>query len=137
VRELLTANGMAPERAGSLVKTLNCDKWTHDFPIGVVAARSLGLAISEEMLNDVLELMALYRSPSDRPPSVEYVPVPYDGPGMLPGPSRRPSCALCLFADISNSTRLIDGPACRKSGVAARTVVTSAVRRLRTRHWAC
>ncbi|MFX5081128.1 hypothetical protein ABTC36_19985, partial [Acinetobacter baumannii] len=51
--------------------------WTHDYPIDVDQARSLGLNISTEMPLEVYELMDLYPQAQGGKPSVQYVPVPY------------------------------------------------------------
>ena len=72
---------MAAERADELAGVLSCGTWTHDYPIGVAEARGLGLAISEALPAEVYELMALYREPTQRRPSVLYVPIPYERRG--------------------------------------------------------
>jgi len=64
-------------------------RWTHDFPITVQGARSLGLNISTEMPRAVYELMDLYPQGGGNRPSVWYVPmrrVP-SAPGAPQSPS--------------------------------------------------
>ena len=90
VREILVANGTPTERADGLDQVLSSGTWTHDYPIDVAEARELGLAVSEALPTEVYELMALYREPTQRRPSVQYVPVPYERrPGERPGSSPR------------------------------------------------
>ncbi len=60
-----------------MAATLSCGTWTHDYPISVSEARELGLKISVDLPTEVYELMALYREPTQRRPSVQYVPLPY------------------------------------------------------------
>jgi ClpP class serine protease len=77
VREILVANGVAVDKADGLAEALSSGRWTHDYPISPTEARDLGLPIREELPTEVYDLMALYREPNQRRPSVEYVPVPY------------------------------------------------------------
>jgi len=50
--------------------------WTHDYPISAEEARSLGLPISIDMPNEILQLMMLYPQPVRQQGGVEYLPVP-------------------------------------------------------------
>lgn len=77
--ELLT-HRMAKEKAEELADLLTKGQWTHDYPIGVEEGKSLGLAISEDMPEDVLDLMEFYRQPVRTTPSVEYLPMPPRAP---------------------------------------------------------
>lgn len=65
------------EKAEMLAEKLSTGTWTHDYPITPDEARELGLPISTEMPDLVLELMALYPQPV-RPQGagVEYLPIP-------------------------------------------------------------
>lgn len=83
VRELI-GDRMPAERAASVARTLARGTWTHDYPIGVRQARELGLQVSTNMPNQVMDLMHLYPQTGQRRPSVEYIPVPY-GPGRGSG----------------------------------------------------
>jgi hypothetical protein len=50
---------------------------THDYPISAAEAKELGLPVSTEMLNGMLELMTLYPQPTrSQAGGVEYLPVP-------------------------------------------------------------
>lgn len=77
VRTLLIAKEMLVPEAEELARVLTCGTWTHDYPISVTEARELGLQISEALPTEVYDLMALYREPTQRRPSVEYIPIPY------------------------------------------------------------
>jgi len=65
-------------RAGrSLGAKLATGTWTHDYPISAEEARELGLPISTEIPDRVLELMALYPQPvHTQQGGVEYLPFP-------------------------------------------------------------
>ena len=69
-----------PEQAEALAETLATGRWTHDYPITVEEARSLGLNVSTEMPPEVYQLMSLYPQASPQRPSVQYIPVPYHAP---------------------------------------------------------
>jgi ClpP class serine protease len=65
------------EKAELLAEKLSTGIWTHDYPITPDEARALGLPISTEMPDRVLELMALYPQPvRTQGAGVEYLPVP-------------------------------------------------------------
>ncbi len=90
VRELV-GERLPAERAAELARTLTCGTWTHDYPITVDEARSLGLPVSTEMPTEIFELMELYPQTAQRRPSVEYIPLPYgprDGAPRRPAPAR-------------------------------------------------
>jgi len=65
-----------PEKQALQVATvLSEGRWTHDFPITVEAARSLGLKVSTDMPRTVYDLMELYPQSGGVKPSVWYVPL--------------------------------------------------------------
>lgn len=74
-RELLTRSQTA-DKAKELADLLATGTWTHDFPITFDVAKQLGLKVSSEMPDDILQLMSLYPQPVRRQPSVEYIPAP-------------------------------------------------------------
>lgn len=76
VRELL-GERLPAERAAEVARTLATGTWTHDYPITVGEARSLGLPVSTEMPRAVYELMQQYPQTAQQRPSVEYIPLPY------------------------------------------------------------
>jgi ClpP class serine protease len=63
--------------AVELAEKLGSGEWTHDYPISVEQARSLGLKVSTEMPIEVYQLMNLYPQSGVGRPSVQYIPVPY------------------------------------------------------------
>jgi ClpP class serine protease len=77
VVEILTANGMAAERAAELAQALTSGQWTHDYPITLDQAQQLGLPVQSGLPQEIYALMDLYPQPAQRRPSVTYVPVPY------------------------------------------------------------
>ncbi|HUK59909.1 MAG TPA: ATP-dependent Clp protease proteolytic subunit [Stellaceae bacterium] len=87
-RELLDRRMPAAE-ADRLADTLSQGRWTHDYPISAAAAKELGLPVTTDMPEDVLELMALYPQPVRRSGSgVEYLPLPHPKEQPLQGPGR-------------------------------------------------
>ncbi len=80
VHHLVVGRGGSEELARKLADTLTTGKWTHDYPISVEEARTLGLEVSTEMPSEVYQLMALYPQPGQRRPSVQYIPAPYAPP---------------------------------------------------------
>jgi ClpP class serine protease len=69
---------MPETQASALAEKLSAGTWTHDFPIMVSTAKELGLPVSTDMPNDVLDLMKLYPQPVRQQSGggVEYLPVP-------------------------------------------------------------
>ncbi len=84
VAELL--EGRMPEaRVREVAALLSRGTWTHDYPITAEQARELGLNVSTDMPDSVLELMSLFPQPvRTQPGGVEYIPEPRHG-GGLPG----------------------------------------------------
>jgi len=74
-RELVTRS-QTSEKAKELAELLATGTWTHDFPITFDVARKLGLKVSSDMPDEVLQLMSLFPQPLRRQPSVEYIPAP-------------------------------------------------------------
>jgi ClpP class serine protease len=68
---------LPPDQAETIAEKLSVGTWTHDYPIWAATAKELGLPVSTDMPNEVLEMMKLYPQPV-RPQSggVEYLPVP-------------------------------------------------------------
>ncbi|MDH7486067.1 MAG: ATP-dependent Clp protease proteolytic subunit [Anaerolineae bacterium] len=81
VTEILShTTHMDEGKAQQLAELLATGTWTHDYPITVEEARDLGLPVSTEMPEEVYRLMALYRQPAQKRPSVSYIPIPYQRP---------------------------------------------------------
>ena len=69
---------MPAEEAEALAEKLSTGTWTHDYPISAEEAKKLGLPISTEIPDEVLNLMTLYPQPvqAQGGSGVEYLPVP-------------------------------------------------------------
>jgi ClpP class serine protease len=68
---------LPPEQAAALAEKLSTGTWTHDYPISPEEARRLGLKVSTDIPDEVMELMALYPQPAKtQPGGVEYLPMP-------------------------------------------------------------
>jgi ClpP class serine protease len=75
-KELL-ADKMPEDQAEALAEKLSTGQWTHDYPISPSEAKELGLPVSTDMPDVVLELMTLYPQPvRSQGGGVEYLPVP-------------------------------------------------------------
>jgi ClpP class serine protease len=73
----LLGRHMPAEQAAALAEKLSTGTWTHDYPIAGDEADKLGLPVSTEMPELVLELMALYPQPvRAQAGGVEYLPLP-------------------------------------------------------------
>jgi ClpP class serine protease len=64
------------EKAVALAEKLSTGTWTHDYPIFAPTAKELGLPVSINIPDSVMELMKLYPQPVRQQNSVEYLPVP-------------------------------------------------------------
>jgi ClpP class serine protease len=63
------------DRAVALATTLTEGRWTHDFPITVEAARTLGFPVSTDVPPVLYELMSLYPQADQGRPTVLSVPL--------------------------------------------------------------
>src|ERR1700736_6665532 len=74
--ELLTRR-LPAEKASELAEKLATGIWPHDYPIWASTAKSLGLSVSTDMPDDVLQLLTLYPQPvrTQSGGGVEYLPV--------------------------------------------------------------
>lgn len=73
----LLGRHMAPEKAIDVASKLADGNWTHDYPIAADEAKVLGLPVSTDMPNDIIDLMRLYPQPvRQQGGGVEYLPVP-------------------------------------------------------------
>ncbi len=78
VQEVLTANGMDQAKAKEIADLLSTGKWTHDYPISSEEAQAMGLPVNTDMPEEIYTLMDLYPQPTQRRPSVQYIPLPYE-----------------------------------------------------------
>jgi ClpP class serine protease len=83
VLELL-ADRMPADKAAALADKLTQGTWTHDHPIGFKEAQELGLPVHGDMPEEFYQLMALFPQPTQRQPTVQYIPTPH-GPSTSPG----------------------------------------------------
>jgi hypothetical protein len=83
VLELFDAK-LPREQAETLADKLTQGTWTHDHPIGLKEAQELNLHVRGDMPADFYQLMALFPQPTQRQPTVQYIPAPY-GPPTSPG----------------------------------------------------
>ena len=69
------------DQASALAEKLATGTWTHDYPIWASTARALGLSVSTDMPDAVLDLMKLYPQSvrTQTGGGVEYLPVPRQG----------------------------------------------------------
>ncbi|RMH49297.1 MAG: hypothetical protein D6688_00660 [Alphaproteobacteria bacterium] len=76
VRGLLGKH-LSAQKAAALARKFATGTWTHDYPISADEARELGLPVTTEMPEGVVQLMTLYPQPVQRQSGgVEYLPVP-------------------------------------------------------------
>jgi len=78
VQQILTAKGFDEKKAKELADLLSTGTWTHDYPITYEEAKEMGLPVSNEMPEEIYALMDLCPQPTQRRPSVQYIPLPYD-----------------------------------------------------------
>jgi ClpP class serine protease len=82
---------VAPEKIEPIIDALTTGRVTHDYPITVEEATELGLPVVVGLPESIYGLMDLYPQPQGGRPSVQYIPMPYDGSRpMLPTPKGRP-----------------------------------------------
>src|ERR1700734_3299705 len=73
----LLVRRLSAEQAEALAEKLSAGTWTHDYPIAAQEAQQLGLPVSTDMPERVLELLALYPQPvRSQAGGVEYLPGP-------------------------------------------------------------
>ena len=87
---LLEANDVDPDKAERLADLFSSGYWTHDYAISVEEARTLGLEVSEELPEQVYQLMDLYPQAANQRPSVSYIPTPYRREGDQTGGGDKP-----------------------------------------------
>ena len=85
----LLQNKLPQDTANQLSKLLSYGTWTHDYPISYEKAKEFGLPVSNQMPNEIMQLMSLFPQPVRTQPSVEY----------LPAPRTRKAPASSIFSD--------------------------------------
>jgi ClpP class serine protease len=77
-----------PEKAQELAKMLSEGRWTHDYPIDFEQAKEMGFPVSDQMPEEVYQLMELYPQARPQRPGVEFIPIPYRTP-VAPGKAEK------------------------------------------------
>jgi ClpP class serine protease len=80
----LLGDKLPADRAAALADKLSQGAWTHDHPISFREARELGLPVRSDMPTEFYQLMNLFPQPTQRQPTVQYIPTPH-GPPSSPG----------------------------------------------------
>jgi len=73
----IIADKLPAERVEEVTRALTEGRWTHDYPLMPRELQAMGLPVSTDMPKEVYELMALYPQPTQRRPTVQYIPLPY------------------------------------------------------------
>lgn len=80
-----------PENIENIIDALTTGRVTHDYPITVEEATEMGLPVTVGLPRSIYTLMDMYPQPQGGRPSVQYIPMPFDGGRpMLPVPKGRP-----------------------------------------------
>ena len=72
------------KKASSLAFTLTQGRWTHDHPLFFEQVKDLGLPVTDNVPNEIYELMQLYSQPTRMRGGVEFIPSPYVAPAQKP-----------------------------------------------------
>ncbi|HHX94453.1 MAG TPA: hypothetical protein GX691_01330 [Clostridia bacterium] len=75
----LLENKMEEDMAEEVADLLTQGRWTHDFPITYDIISRFGFNVTTDMPGSIYELMELYPQPSQRRPSVHFIPLPEGG----------------------------------------------------------
>jgi ClpP class serine protease len=68
---------MPLDQAQLLAQHLTEGRWTHDYPITCEKLQEMGVKVCGELPPEIYSLMDYYPQPSQRRPTVQYIPVPY------------------------------------------------------------
>lgn len=74
---ILLHSKLPDEKAKKIANLLTRGYWTHDYPLTCEKLIALGLNITQGLPDKIYYLMDLYPQPSQRRPSVQYIPLPY------------------------------------------------------------
>ncbi|ADG82991.1 hypothetical protein Tfer_0639 [Thermincola ferriacetica] len=74
----LLKDNLGEEKGRELAKILTEGRWTHDYPITYDTLKEMGLRVTNDLPIEIYRLMELYPQPTQRRPSVQYIPVPYN-----------------------------------------------------------
>jgi ClpP class serine protease len=79
-RELLEGR-LPSEKAHELACKLSEGTWTHDYPISAGEAKAMGLNVSTDIPNDIMDFLSLYPQPTRaQEGGIEYLPIPRERP---------------------------------------------------------
>jgi ClpP class serine protease len=91
LKDSMPQQKVSPENIEPIIDALTTGRVTHDYPITVEEATEMGLPITVGLPHSIYALMDLYPQPQGGRPSVQYIPMPYDGGRpTLPTPKGRP-----------------------------------------------
>ncbi|MEM7726216.1 MAG: S49 family peptidase [Cyanobacteria bacterium P01_A01_bin.45] len=91
LKDCIPKQKVKPDNIESIIEALTTGQVTHDYPITVEEATQLGLPITVGLPASVYKLMDLYPQSQGGRPTVQYIPMPYDGSRpMLPSTKGRP-----------------------------------------------
>jgi ClpP class serine protease len=79
VHELLT-DKLPADKVDALADKLSQGTWTHDHPISLAQAQTLGLPVRGDMPDDFYQLMALFPQATQSQATVQYIPGRYGPP---------------------------------------------------------
>ncbi|MBE9136555.1 hypothetical protein IQ254_04960 [Nodosilinea sp. LEGE 07088] len=75
---------VSPTAIDKIIDRLTTGQVTHDYPISVEEATDMGLPVTVGLPLEIYSLMDLYPQPMTGRPTVQYIPMPYQGAPMLP-----------------------------------------------------
>ncbi|NJL49319.1 MAG: hypothetical protein HC929_20075 [Leptolyngbyaceae cyanobacterium SM2_5_2] len=78
-----------PTDIDKIIDRLTTGQVTHDYPITVEEATEIGLPITVGLPREIYNLMDLYPQPMVGRPTVQYIPMPYQNPPVLPTSQKR------------------------------------------------
>lgn len=73
-----------PSNIDKIIDRLTTGQVTHDYPISVEEATDMGLPVTLGLPLEIYGLMELYPQPMMGRPTVQYIPMPYQNPPVLP-----------------------------------------------------
>jgi ClpP class serine protease len=73
-----------PENVDRIIESLTTGHVTHDYPVSLEEATEMGLPVTAGLPEEIYALMDMYPQPMTGRPSVQYIPLPYQNPPVLP-----------------------------------------------------
>ncbi len=108
-RELLTGT-VSENAAVAVAEQLSSGRWTHDYPIEAAEAREIGLNVTTDMPNDIMEIMRLFPDKLSKTSVKFYDPIAARlfGPRTPSRPTGRSMGAAATPSVASSETPLLD-----------------------------